>query len=165
MSDIFIVVATAFDPRGKRQHDRFDAHLRDTGELICSTTRQPLLDASRELLRRGVDSMATIRKVHASEPAVVRMRAPVGVAAQYDVMGEKFVRRKPAAGPMAGSRIGEAQSAAPEGPCDANLSRQASHSGPLWTASSPLAGIVNHNPGPAPDTACTMATLAYGVAR
>jgi hypothetical protein len=129
MTEITIVVSPAFDNRGKRRHDRFDARLSD--EVVCEATRQPLLDASRELLRRGADRNAIIRKVHASEPAVVRMRALIGVAAQYHVMGEKFVRRKPAAGPMAGPGIGDALSAALAGPCDAKPSRRAPHNGSL----------------------------------
>jgi hypothetical protein len=46
MPYIHIVVAPAFHRTGKRKHERFDAYLRDTGELICTATRQPLLDAS-----------------------------------------------------------------------------------------------------------------------
>jgi len=106
MTEITIVVSPAFDNRGKRRHDRFDARLSD--EVVCEATRQPLLDASRKLLRRGADPNATICKVRASAPAVVTMRAPIGVAAQYDVMGEKFIRRKPAAGPMSKLAFGKA---------------------------------------------------------
>jgi hypothetical protein len=144
VTEITIVVSPAFDHRGKRRHDRFDARLQGRDEVICKATRQPVLDASRELLRRGVDPIGTICMVHASVPAVVTMRAPIGVAAQYDVMGEKFVRRKPAAGPMAGSGIGNALSAVPAEPCNTNHSLRASHSGPSKTASSPLSGIVKH---------------------
>ena len=100
MSDIFIVVTPAFDRTGKHKHERFDAYLRDTGELICTETRQPLLDASRELLARGYDHKDVICKVTSEAPQIVTMRAIIGIAAQYDVMGEKFVRRK-AAGPDA----------------------------------------------------------------
>jgi hypothetical protein len=42
MPDIFIVATPAIDSMGKRKHDRFDAYLRNTGERICSATRQPL---------------------------------------------------------------------------------------------------------------------------
>jgi hypothetical protein len=147
MTEITIVVSPAFDHRGKRRHDRFDARLQG-GDEVCEATRQPLLDASRELLRRGADPTAAILMVHASAPAVVTMRAPIGVAAQFDVMGEKFVRRKPAAGPMAGSRIGDAPSAVPAGTCDTNPSLRALHSGLLQKASSPPAGIVNHITSP-----------------
>jgi hypothetical protein len=131
MTEITIVVSPAVDNRGKRRHGRFDTRLQGCDEVICEATRQPLLDASRELLRRGTDPNSTICKVHASAPSVVTMRARIGLAAQYDVMGEKFVRRKPTAEPMAGSRIGDAQSAAPEGPRNAKPSRRAPHSGPL----------------------------------
>jgi hypothetical protein len=121
MIEITIVVSPAFDHLGKRRHDRFDARLQGGEEVICEATRQPLLEASRELLRRGADQTATICMVHACAPAVVTMRAPIGVAAQYDVMGEKFVRRKPDAGPMPDSRTLASE-----------------------MASSPPAGIVNH---------------------
>jgi hypothetical protein len=144
MTEITIIVSPAFDHRGKRRHDRFDARLQGGEAVICEASRQPLLDASRELLRRGADPTATIFMVHESAPAIVTMRAPIGVAAQFDVMGEKFVRRRPAAGQMAGSGIGNDLPAATVGPCNTTPSLRASHSGPLKTAGSPLAGIVNH---------------------
>jgi hypothetical protein len=149
ITEITIVVSPAFDHRGKRRHDRFDARLQGGEEVISEATRQPLLDASRELLRRGADSSATICMVHASAPAVVTMRAPIAVAAQYDVMGSAFVRRKPAAGPIAGSGIGNAASATPAGPGNSKPSLRGSHSGPSNTASSPPSGIVNHITGSA----------------
>jgi hypothetical protein len=149
ITEITIVVSPAFDHRGKRRHDRFDARLQGGEEVICEATRQPLLDASRELLRRGADPTATICMVHASAPAVVTMRAPIGVAAQFDVMGEKFVRRKPAAAPMAGSGIGNAPSASPAGTCNTYPSLRGSHTGPSETARSPSTGIVNHITGSA----------------
>jgi hypothetical protein len=148
MTEITIVVSPAFDRRGKRSHDRFDARLQGGDEIICESTRQPLLNASRELLRRGADPNATICKVHASAPAVVTMRAWIGVAAQYDVMGEKFVRRKPAAGPMPGSKIENARSI-PAEPCNTNRSLRASHIGPSETADSLPASIVNQITGSA----------------
>jgi hypothetical protein len=146
MIEIIIVVSPAFDHRGERRHDRFDARLQGGKEILCGATRQPLLDASRELLRRGADPTATICMVHASAPAVVTMRAPIGVAARFDVMGEKFVRRKPAAGPMAGSGIENAPPAVPAGPSKTNPSLRASHIGPSETASPP-AGIANNLTG------------------
>jgi hypothetical protein len=96
MPNITIVVKPAFDSGGRRQHDRFDAYLGETGEVICTAARQPLFDGSRVLLSRGYDSTDVICKVWSHKPQTVSMRAPVGVAAQYDVMGEKFVRRKAA---------------------------------------------------------------------
>ena len=105
MTGITIVVSPAFDRRGKRRHGRFDVRLQGGVEIICEATQQPLLDASRALLLRGADPATVICKVRDDAPTIVTMRAPIGVAAQYDVMGEKFVRRKPAVGPMPGSRI------------------------------------------------------------
>src|SRR6266550_4563748 len=93
MSDIIIVVKPACR-NGRRLHDRVDAYLCDTGELICKATRQPRLDSARALLDRGYLPTDIISKVWARAPHIVTMRAPIGVAAQYDVMGEKFVRRK-----------------------------------------------------------------------
>ncbi len=116
MKELMISVSLAFDRRGKRRHDRFDTRLKDSDELICGATRQPLLDAARVMLRRGVDPATVICMVHAHAPTVVTMRAIIGVAAQYDVMGEKFIRRKPIAGPMPSSEIENGVSAEPTVP-------------------------------------------------
>jgi hypothetical protein len=125
MSDIFIVTTPAFGRTGKRKHERFDTYLRDTGELICIATRQPLLDASRVLLARGYDPKDVICKVTSEAPQIVTMRAIIGIAAQYDVMGEKFVRRK-AAGPdasaVAAAAAAAAQSLVLSAPAPANES-------------------------------------------
>jgi hypothetical protein len=134
MTEITIVVSPAFDNRGKRRHDRFDARLQSSDEVICEVTRQPLIDASRELLRRGADPNATICKVSASEPAVVTLRARIGVAAQYEVMGEKFVRRKRAAGPMPGTGIENGGWAEPTLPCNNVVNVGAPHKGSTRTA-------------------------------
>jgi hypothetical protein len=83
MTEITILVSPAFDRRGKRRHDRFDARLKDGGDVVCEATRQPLLDVSRVLLGRGVDPSTVICMVHAHAPAVVAMRAQIGVAARY----------------------------------------------------------------------------------
>jgi hypothetical protein len=94
MTEITIVVSPAFDRRGKRRHGRFDVRLQGGVEIICEATQQPLLNASRALLLRGADPTTVICKVRDDAPTIVTMRAPIGVAAQYDVMGEKFVRKK-----------------------------------------------------------------------
>lgn len=94
MSVTIIVVSPAFRD-GKRKHDHFDAFISDTGELICSVTRQPLLDGARELLSRGYDPKGKISMVWAHRPELVSMSATIGVAAQYDVMGDRLVKRKP----------------------------------------------------------------------
>jgi hypothetical protein len=136
MTEIVIVTTPSFDRHGKRRHGRFDVRLQGNDEVICGATQQPMLDASRVLLRRGVDPTTTICKVRVDAPTIVTMRAPIGVAAQYDVMGEKFVRRKPAAGPMPGSEIENLVSARHAGPCNTNPTLRASHSD-LKMASSP----------------------------
>ena len=93
MTELIIIASPAFDRRGKRRHARFNVRLQGVDEVICEATQQPLLDASRVLLRRGFDPSTVICKVRSDAPMVVTMRAPIGVATQYDVMGEKFVRR------------------------------------------------------------------------
>ena len=140
MKEFMIVASPAFDRRGKRRPGRFDVHLQGGDEVICEATQQPLLDASRMMLQRGADPAATICKVRSHAPTIVAMRALIGVAAQYDIMGEKFVRRKPAAGPMPGSGIENPVSAGPVGPCNTNPPLRASH-GDLKTASSPSAAF------------------------
>jgi hypothetical protein len=72
--------------------------------------------------------------VSVDAPAVVRMRAPIGVAAQYDVMGEKFVRRKRAAGPMPGTGIENGGWAEPTLPCNNVVNVGAPHKGSTRTA-------------------------------
>jgi hypothetical protein len=104
-----------------------------------------MIDASRVLLRRGVDPTTTICKVRVDAPTIVTMSAQISVAAQYDVMGEKFVRRKQTAGPMPGSEIENALSAAPMGPCNTTPTLRASYSGSLKTANSPLTDIGSGN--------------------
>src|SRR5712671_624500 len=137
MTEITIVVSPAFDRRGKRRHGRFDVRVQGGDEVICEATQQPMLDASRVLLRRGIDPTTTIYKVSVDAPTIVTLRAPIGVAAQYDVMGSAFVRRKPAAGPMPGSGIEKTPSAGPVVPCSTNATLGASHNGSLKTASPP----------------------------
>jgi len=137
MTEIVIVTTPSFDGHGKRRHGRFDVRLQGVDEIICEATQQPMLDASRALMRRGVDPSTTICKIRADAPIVVTMRAPIGVAARFDVMGEKFVRRKPAAGPMPASRIENTLSAGPVVPCSTNAALGASHNDGMMTASPP----------------------------
>ena len=139
MKELIIAVSPAFDRRGKRRHERFDARLKDSDELICEATRQPLLDAARVMLARGVDPTTVICMVHAHAPAVVTMRATIGVAAQYDVMGEKFIRRKPIAEPMPGSRIENNHPIGSLLPSNAKAFLGASHNGAMKEGNPPLA--------------------------
>jgi hypothetical protein len=136
VTELIIIVSPAFDRCGKRRHGRFDVRLQGVDEIICEATQQPMLDASRALMRRGVDPSTTICKVRADSPTVVTMRAPIGVAAQYDVMGEKFVRRKRIVEPMPASPIDNTLSSGPVVPCTTNAALGASHND-LTTASPP----------------------------
>jgi len=158
--EIIIVVSPSFDRRGKRRPDRFDARLKDDAEVICAATRQPLLDASRVLLARGFDPSTVLCMVHSHAPTVVTLRSPIGVAAQYDVMGEKFIRRKPIAGPMPGSGTENVGSAEPrvssktEAPAGAphKSSRQAA------TPSSPASLWASPPPSPTSSPAASSAS-------
>jgi hypothetical protein len=100
MTELIIIVSPAFRRCGKRRHGHFDIRLQGATEVICEDTQQPLLDAASIILQRGVDPSTVICKMRSDAPTAITMRAPIGVAAQFDVMGEKFVRRKPGAGPM-----------------------------------------------------------------
>ena len=134
MTELVIIVSPSFQRCGKRRHGGFDVRLQGCDEVICKATQQPLLDASRVLLCGGFDPATIINKVHESTPTVVRLRAPIGVAAQYDVMGEKFVRRKPAAGPMPGSGIENGVSAEPRVLCGTEANAGAPHEGSIQVA-------------------------------
>lgn len=116
MTEVVIIVSPAFDRRGKRRHDRFDARVEDTDEVICLGTRQPVLDGSRVLLDKGHSPSTVIRMAYAHAPAVITGWAIIGEAAQYDVMGEKFVRRKTTAGSMPSAPIQIDVSAGPREP-------------------------------------------------
>lgn len=131
---IIIVVSPAVDSRGKRQLGRFDVRLQGVNEVICEATQQPLLDAARILLRRGLNPSNTICKVPADAPTVVTMKALIGVAAQFYVMGEKFVRRRPRAGPIQGSRTENPVSGSPVVPGTNKAALKASHNGSLRAA-------------------------------
>ncbi len=129
MTEITIVVSPSFDRRGKRRHGRFDVRLQGCDEIICEATQQPLLDASRVLLSRGFDPSTVICKVRSDAPTVVAMRAPIGVAAKFDVMGSAFVRRKAATGPMPGSGSENPMSAGSVTPCSTEANVGAPHRG------------------------------------
>jgi hypothetical protein len=137
MTEIVIVTTPSFDRHGKRRHGRFDVRLQGSEEIICLGTQQPLLDASRVLLRRGFDPATVIYKVRSDNPTVVTMRAPIGVAAKFDVMGSAFVRRKPAAAPMPSSGIENGVSAAPRIPCRPEANAGARHKGSTQVATPP----------------------------
>jgi hypothetical protein len=100
-----IVVTPAFDSAGKRRHELFEARLLGHSETICISA-QPLLDCSRILLQAGFKGSLILKMVHARAPDVVALSGPLEVAAQLDVMGARFVRRKPST-LMSGAASGE----------------------------------------------------------
>jgi hypothetical protein len=153
MKEFMIVASPAFDRRGKRRPGRFDVHLQGGDEVICEATQQPLLDASRKLLRRGVDPSTTICKVRADAPTNVTMRAPIGIAAQYDVMGSAFVRRRLATGPMPSSGIANSALAVPATRWSTKASLKISHNGSSKTAKTPTSSAA-----PSPTRSPTSAT-------
>jgi len=92
--EVTIVVTPAFDRNGKRRRELFEVRLRNHPELICISA-QPLLDCSRILLRAGFKESTVLMQVRSGSPQHISMRARIGIAAQYDVMGDRLVRRKP----------------------------------------------------------------------
>ncbi len=97
-----ILIKPAFDRRGKRLRNYYEVRLLGDREIICVST-QPLLDASRVLIKFGADPSAKISMAYERTPERIALRGVVGIAAQYDVMGSRFVRRKSMAGLMRGS--------------------------------------------------------------
>jgi hypothetical protein len=99
-----IVVTPAFDNNGSRRHELFEARLLGHEEIICISA-QPLLDCSRILLEAGFMGSAMLKMVHGRSPHVTALSGRIEDAAQLDVMGARFVRRKPPAlmsGPTGG---------------------------------------------------------------
>jgi len=160
VAEIAIVASPSFDRRGKRRHARFEVRLQGDDEVICEATQQPMLDASRVLLRRGVVPTTVICKVSIDAPTEVRMRAPIGVAAQFDVMGSAFVRRKPAAGPMLSSGIEDSGSAEPRMACETKTDAGAPHKGSRQAATprSPASSPASPTSPPPPSSTSSPAT-------
>jgi hypothetical protein len=77
------------------RHGKFHARLEDGTEL-CKSTRQPLLDGTRELLKRGVDPQTRLVMRHEGSP-VDALTATVGAAAKLTV-DEGNARRTSVAG-------------------------------------------------------------------
>jgi hypothetical protein len=111
LTDVTIVVSPALDCGGRRRAELFEARLLGSSMILC-VSRQPLLDVARTLLGRGMPSQTVLSLVHDSNQLEVALRAPIGIAAKYDVMGSRFVRRncpaRPDAlgGPMRGAGMG-----------------------------------------------------------
>lgn len=101
---IRIVVAPAPDRQGRTRYGAFEARIEGSSELLAVSTK-PFIDSARRLIAIGTDPATTLELVHAAAPTTVALRAGIGVAARYDVMGGKFVRRTATASPMPSSRI------------------------------------------------------------
>jgi hypothetical protein len=83
--EIVIIATPLADKPG-----RFEARLAD-GKLLCASTRQPLLDGARELLKHGIDPKAQIVMRHYNS-TVDALRSTIGVAAKLTVKEEPNVR-------------------------------------------------------------------------
>jgi hypothetical protein len=132
--ELTIVVSPAFDRKGRRRCGFSEVRLQGHDELIC-VSPQPLLDCSRILLRAGFDATAILNKVHVGSLDVVSMRARIGIAAQYDVMGDRFVRRQSPA-LISGSTSSEMQVGRSNTVPDRKSAMWPSHKGPGRTKDS-----------------------------
>jgi hypothetical protein len=160
VTTIAIVVKPAFNDRGRRHHDRFDAYLDDTGELICRATRQPLLDTSRVLLARGCNPTDIIGMAWSHKPQTITMTAVIGTAAQFDVMGNRFVRRKPIAGPMPGAGFENVGLAEPRVPPKTEAPAEAPHKGSRHAATPPSPTSSPAAPASSPPASSTSSPAA-----
>lgn len=77
-------VTLVLRPEGK---GRFAAYL--DGALIC-TSKQPLLDGARELLRRGYDPATLLTSRHEGKAYDSFVPAPIGDLAKLTVRDDKF---------------------------------------------------------------------------
>jgi hypothetical protein len=93
LTDLKITLSPALDRYGRRRSEQFEARLWGCSEILC-TSRQPLLDVARILLSQGMSPQTEIGLVHAGNDMNIALRAPIGIAAQFDVMGCRFIRRK-----------------------------------------------------------------------
>ncbi|MEY9752624.1 hypothetical protein [Bradyrhizobium yuanmingense] len=101
-SSLKITVRPAFDQRGRRRHEQFEARLWPDDRIVC-VSRQPLLDAARALLKAGEAPSTVLVMVHEVSPSIIALKSSIGVAAALDVMGSRFVRRKTILRPMPAS--------------------------------------------------------------
>jgi hypothetical protein len=76
--EVVIIATPLIDKPG-----RFEARLAD-GKLLCASTRQPLLDGARELLKHGVDPKVQVVMRHYNS-TVDALKSTVGAAAKLTV--------------------------------------------------------------------------------
>lgn len=103
-TEIVVVVTPAYDRHGRRRNEKFEVRRRHCDAIICISA-QPLLDVSRIYLSAGATPATRISLIHSSRPEQVALIAPIGVAAQYDVMGTRYIKRKPSLSFMSGVRM------------------------------------------------------------
>jgi hypothetical protein len=75
-----------------RRSGAFEAFL--NGRLLCRSAA-PLLASARVLLQCGHHPATVLRMVRASQPDIVALSAPIGVAAAHVVVNDRF-RKAPA---------------------------------------------------------------------
>jgi hypothetical protein len=124
--EIRIITSPAFDSQGRRRHEHVEVRLAAGGEVLL-VSRQPLLDAARYFLTQGADPATVLTKVHGDKPDVVTMKSTIGLAAQYDVLGSRFVRRKPPGAVMTGAPKARSPISWPESPDQGCAHQRAPH--------------------------------------
>jgi hypothetical protein len=125
-TDIVVVITPAYDRHGRRRHEKFEARRRHCDAIICISA-QPLLDVSRIFLSAGADPATRISLVHSNRPEQVALIASIGAAAEYDVMGTRYIKRKPSLSFMSGVRMRVGQRAVSTHPTAEMVNGQASH--------------------------------------
>ena len=99
---------------------RFTARLESTGDLIVTSTRQPLVDGARELLARGFDPSALLTIRHEGKSYDSIQALPIGKWAGWTYTeGEttplRCVRWMPRPSVREGQKSGSEPSVVPEG--------------------------------------------------
>jgi len=99
---------------------RFTARLESTGELLVTSTRQPLVDGARVLLAQGYDAGALLTMRHEGKAYDSFQPAPIGQWAgrtyeERDRDGLRCVRWIPRAIHAGGQKSGSEPLVAPEG--------------------------------------------------
>jgi hypothetical protein len=93
LTHLRVTLSPAFDRYGRRRPEQFEARLCGCADVLC-VARQPLLEVARILLSQGKSPKTVLALVHAGDELTVSLRAEIGIAAQFDVLGSRFVRRK-----------------------------------------------------------------------
>ena len=99
---------------------RFTARLESTGELLVTSTRQPLVDGARALLARGFDPCTPLTMRHEGKAYDSFQPMPIGHWAKWTYKerekgGMAVERWMPFAVPRSGQKSGSEALVAPEG--------------------------------------------------